>query len=222
MDKKEYLDEKKYKKASNGLFFAGIGMILVAVAIIIVAIVATIPGNEVTSGGQLDQLNQQLVQSKSVLEERYAELEAMGVRKSSDYRDKDGFEMNQIDIVLNPKYDYCEQTTAYVKNDTTQEYCSIKAQIYNITKPDIFENPTLPIGIALVCALPCFGIGLGLIMMAKRRNIMAYHAQQSMPIIKETTEELAPTAGVVAKEVAKGIKEGLKDEPGKKAEKNRG
>ena len=41
--------------------------------------------------------------------------------------------------------------------------------------------------------------------------------QQSMPVAQETTEKMTPTvakaAGHVAKEVARGIKEGKADEP---------
>ncbi len=33
-----------------------------------------------------------------------------------------------------------------------------------------------------------------------------------MPIAKEVIEKIAPSVGVAAKEIAKGIKEGLKDE----------
>lgn len=58
---------------------------------------------------------------------------------------------------------------------------------------------------------------------AHRREITAYTTQQVMPVAKEgieemtptinkATEKMAPSAGKVAKEVAKGIKEGLKDE----------
>lgn len=44
------------------------------------------------------------------------------------------------------------------------------------------------------------------------RDITAYYAQQQMPIAKEVVEETAPTIGKAAKEISKGIKEGLKDE----------
>ena len=44
------------------------------------------------------------------------------------------------------------------------------------------------------------------------RNIMAYQTQQMRPIAQESAEKMAPTAGVVAKEVAKGFKSGFKDE----------
>lgn len=214
----EYLNEEKYKKASKGLLIAGISFTLIAAIAILVAVFLTIFEN----GSKTDQesvLNQKLEQLRPGLEERYAELEAMGVRESTDYKDKDGFEMEQIDIALNPRYEYCAQTSAYVKNATTQEYCDIKEQIYNTH--NLSSNPGIAWGGALFIALPCFGIGLSLIMMAKRRSIMAYSAQQAMPIAQETTEKMTPTmakaAGHVAREVAKGIKEGMADEPTQKA-----
>lgn len=45
-----------------------------------------------------------------------------------------------------------------------------------------------------------------------RREITAYSTQQVMPIVQEGAEKMAPTAGKVAKEITKGIKEGLKEE----------
>lgn len=47
---------------------------------------------------------------------------------------------------------------------------------------------------------------------ANQRNIMAYQMQQMRPIVQEGSEKMAPTAGKVAKEIAKGVKEGLEDE----------
>lgn len=45
-----------------------------------------------------------------------------------------------------------------------------------------------------------------------RREITAYTTQQVMPIAKEGIEAMAPTVGTVAKEITKGIKDGLKDD----------
>lgn len=45
----------------------------------------------------------------------------------------------------------------------------------------------------------------------KRREITAFTAQQVMPVAKEGIDEMAPTVGSAAKEVAKGIKEGLNE-----------
>lgn len=45
-----------------------------------------------------------------------------------------------------------------------------------------------------------------------QRNIMAYQTQQVMPIAQEKIEKMAPSMGTAAKEIAKGIKEGLSDD----------
>lgn len=47
---------------------------------------------------------------------------------------------------------------------------------------------------------------------ANQRAILAYQAQQVRPVAQEGIEKMAPSAGVAAKEIAKGIKEGLKEE----------
>lgn len=62
------------------------------------------------------------------------------------------------------------------------------------------------IGMALV------GFGAQAKMLGKGREISAFFAQQQMPVAKEGIEEMAPTMGKAAKEITKGIKEGLKDE----------
>lgn len=50
---------------------------------------------------------------------------------------------------------------------------------------------------------------------ANQRNMMAYQLQQIMPLGQENMEKMAPYYGNVAKEVTKGVKEGLKEEKNK-------
>lgn len=61
------------------------------------------------------------------------------------------------------------------------------------------------------------------LLVAHRRELTAYSAQQVLPVVKEGVEEMTPTAakaaedmapaaGKVAEEVAKGIKKGLKED----------
>lgn len=44
-----------------------------------------------------------------------------------------------------------------------------------------------------------------------QRQIMAYQVQQGMPIAQEGLEKMSPSMGTAAKEIAKGIKEGMED-----------
>lgn len=67
----------------------------------------------------------------------------------------------------------------------------------------------------IVFAIPAFMfpamIALFLFMTAKRRHIMAFTVQQTMPIAQEGIEKMSPTIGktgkIIAKEVVKGISE---------------
>lgn len=60
--------------------------------------------------------------------------------------------------------------------------------------------------------MPMIFIGFFLIMTSHMREISAFTAQQQMPIAKEGIEKISPAMGTAAKEIAKGVKEGLKDE----------
>ena len=48
-------------------------------------------------------------------------------------------------------------------------------------------------------------------LIGNKREITAYSVQQTMPIAKEGIEKMAPSVGVAAKEIAKGIKEVIKE-----------
>lgn len=54
-------------------------------------------------------------------------------------------------------------------------------------------------------------IGGMIIFIAHRREITAFTTQQVMPIAKEGINEMAPTIGNAAGEIAKGIKKGLNE-----------
>lgn len=63
------------------------------------------------------------------------------------------------------------------------------------------------IGIVITTAVLCLP-GLMLIFIANSRSIYAFIAQSSVPVAKESTKQMAPAFGSVAKEVAKGVKSG--------------
>lgn len=92
---------------------------------------------------------------------------------------------------------------------------AIVVAIYVFTSGDIQSHILL----FMFVTLPLLFVGTTLLMfgvMAKftghARDINAYFTEQQMPVAKEVIEKMAPTTGSVAKEIAKGIKEGLKDE----------
>ena len=73
---------------------------------------------------------------------------------------------------------------------------------------------------------PMLFIGIFLVLTSHMREITSFHMQQTMPVVQEGMEKMAPTIGKVgseiakdmapaygevAKEVAKGIKEGINE-----------
>ena len=64
----------------------------------------------------------------------------------------------------------------------------------------------------LFLGMPMIFIGAFLLLVSHMREISAFTTQQQMPIAKESIEKMSPSIGVAAKEITKGVKEGLKDE----------
>ena len=195
--KQEYLNEEKYARVSKTLFLIGIIMILLGIVITILKVIPT------NNDGNNEKLQQQLNKLEPSLKTRYNQLKNNGFEESMDYKDKEGYEMFLIDTALDPTYDTCESSTRYSDNDTTREYCKVKAKLYNLNS----DKPTLitPIIMPILA-------GIMLIVTAKRREIIAFQTQQVMPVAQEGMEKMAPTMGNVAKEISKGIKEGLKED----------
>lgn len=62
-----------------------------------------------------------------------------------------------------------------------------------------------------ICVVACM-ISRFIFTVAKQRHIMAFQAQQVMPVAKENISEIAPTIGNTAGKIVKNIKKGLNDE----------
>ena len=209
MENKKYLNEEKYQKISKKLFSIGVGIIVFGV---VVAVIIAIPKIDFGPKVSKEELQQELAQLKPTLQKRYNELELSGFEESWDYKNEEGYEMALIDIALDPSNSTCEHSSRYSDNDTTREYCKIKAQIYEYDRPQMDGGSLFIIVPSLMVLMPCLAIGAMLILTSKRREVNAFIVQQHMPIAKEGIEKMAPSAGVAAKEIAKGIKEGLTDE----------
>lgn len=122
-------------------------------------------------------------------------------------------------------------------NDVIEKYCTLKTELSNLRNDNLW-NSDIDVERESLIHIPLIMIGFFVTvvsLMAKfmlfsvthRREIAAYTAQQVMPLAQEGIEKMAPTVGKagksiakemapvygeMAKEVSKGIKEGLKDE----------
>ncbi len=155
----------------------------------------------------------------------------------SNKTDEDSKGLKAIKSVLDSNFSECSFST--VKNNSyTTKACSIHEQIKNKTTfgTNHSEIAFYILGAFIIIA-SCMIAGT-LYLNTKSREIMAYQAQQVMPVAQEGIEKMAPTigkagatamkemapavgevakemapaAGEIAKEIAKGVKSGLKDE----------
>ena len=133
-----------------------------------------------------------------------------------------------INKALDESFNHCKFDEAQ-NNQYTSKYCSLKLQIedfdgFNKTFDSAKYLPFYMIG-GFIILVSCMVAG-AIYMITKRREIIAFSAQQVMPLAQEGIEKMAPTVGKagasiakemapvygnIAKEISNGIKEGLKD-----------
>lgn len=141
-----------------------------------------------------------------------------------------------INDALNEGFNHCafDETK---NHNITSKYCSIKNQIrdkdsiigdmddtFSDLDKSMEKNDSIPFYMfgGFIILVGCMISG-GIYMITKRREMLAFGAQQVMPVMQEGMEKVAPTIakvtdtvapsiGNVAKEISKGIKEGFKDD----------
>ena len=195
MDEKKYLNEKKYQKTEKGItIFA----ILILVVGLFIGGFLIYRGIAKPSTSKVDALEKKL-------EEKRNELISKGIEydESSEYTDGEKYDLYIITNALDPSFPHCG-FAEYKNNSITKDYCAAKNSISE------FSNITSIMFGVFIC-IATFMIFVSVLVFAKRRHILAFTTQQTMPVAKESIDEMAPTIGNAAGEIAKGIKNGLED-----------
>jgi len=157
-------------------------------------------------------------------DEYYARKDKIEELKASISADKSSIMV--IDEALDNSFNHC--SFGETKNNAyTSKYCSLKNELNNITefKKSFESNDCIPFYIFGAFAIIVGSmISFSIYMTTKQREIVAFGAQQIMPVakegieemtpvignaIKENMENVAPALGKAAKEISKGIKEGI-------------
>lgn len=196
MDEKKYLNEEKYQKTEKGI----------TVFAILILVVGLLIGGFLIYRGIAKPATSKVDVLEKNLEEKRNELISKGIEydKSSKYTDGEKYDLYIITKALDPSFQYCEFDECK-NNSITKEYCAAKNSISE------FSNRTSIMFGAFIC-IATFMIFVSVLTFAKRRHILAFTTQQTMPVAKESIDEMAPTIGNAAGEIAKGIKNGLEDE----------
>lgn len=200
MDEKKYLNEEKYQKTEKGI----------TVFAILILVVGLLIGGFLIYRGIAKPATSKVDVLEKNLEEKRNELISKGIEydKSSKYTDGEKYDLYIITKALDPSFQYCKFDECK-NNSITKEYCAAKNSISE------FSNRTSIMFGAFIC-IATFMIFVSVLTFAKRRHILAFTTQQTMPVAKEGIDEMAPTignaAGEIAKGITKGIKNGLEDE----------
>ena len=200
MEEKKYLNEQKYQKAEKSITLLAILVLIIGLCL----------GGTLIYRGIAKPGSSKVEKLKSELESKKSELEASGIKFSefAKYSDGEAYDLKIITKALDPSFPNCE-FDEYKNNSITKDYCTAK----NSTS-DFASTGSIMFGVFICIAT--FMISGSIFMIAKRRHILAFSMQQVMPVAKEGIDEISPTigtaAGEIAKGITKGIKQGLKDE----------
>jgi hypothetical protein len=221
MDNNKFLNEKKYQNTKT--IFIILAILLLIIGFVVGGLIIKKGLNkkndiyskytEENKQAQIVSLNVQIKIAKSSLESKKAELIAQGLQPSSNYEDNESYNLYIINNVLNPSFNRCS-FDEYKNNELTSQYCNLIKQLEDTEKLDIKYKrksesfsciPYYMVGTSII--LFSIIISISLFLIAKRREIIAFQAQQAMPVVKEGIEEISPALGKAAKEVINNIKD---------------
>ncbi len=123
--------------------------------------------------------------------------------------------ISAIETALSDSMSACTFDTT-TNNSYTKEYCSIKNSLEDASSSfnkrfDSYNSiPYYMFGGFIIVA--SLMIAVSIYTFAKRREILAFSAQQVMPVTKEGIEKMTPTVSKSVEEITRGIKKGLKDD----------
>lgn len=237
--KKEFLTEENYEKGKKKIMRIALIVFIVGVllggSLIITGIIKT---NEVKK--QNEQASQQVEQNSQTrtasdvqadIDSVQAKIDTLEIEignlkteQNKIFRDDYGFSDRYYEKDAEIK---AKQRELYKLESQLSNYKSELWKInsgYNDTQKEI-EKAKNTISTSKYVPLYMFGVFIivascmitfSIYMFGKRREIIAFTAQQVMPVAQEGIEKMTPTvgnvAGSIARDITKGIKEGLKDD----------
>ncbi len=223
-EKKEFLTEENYERAKKKLMkltlIIFLGGILLGGSLIITGIVKT---NEAKKQNNQQEQQEQVNTTRSTTEIQadidkvQAEIDDLEYESQKIFRDEGSSD------------NYYEKQKEMSAKE--RELAKLEDELLDVTKKEndeIFNKavgkakqavstykyvPLLIIGSSIISF--CSMVALIVYIFGKRREIAAFTTQQVMPIAQEGIEKMTPTVGkatgTIAKEISKGIKEGLND-----------
>ena len=234
MNKKEYLTEENYQKTKGKISKIAVIVLIIGIliggSIITMGIFKQSKINHKYSKENQEKVSKELENEKKNLMAKKSELEAKGIKYNAfaSYTDGEVYDLYIITNALDPSFDRCH-SDEYKDNSLTSNYCSLKNELKEISddfNKNFDSHDSVPFYMfgAFIIIASCM-VAFAIFMFTRQREMLAFSTQQVMPIAQEGIEkmapsigkagatiakEMAPAYGEIAKEISKGIKEGMK------------
>lgn len=223
MEQEEYLNEERYQRTKGKISIIGtifcLFFILLGAGLISLGVYNIIKYNDKEvlkiEENNLLKIKEEIQLKIEPIEQEIKKLEREQFTGFNDeyYVRKDKIEelaksiseetytITLISRALDKGFNYCA-FDEYQDSEYTKNYCDYRYN--NPTKYMIFIIP------GIFCLMIGLMLSISLFATLKRREMLAFVTQQTMPIAQEGMEKMAPTLGKVAEEISKGIKNSIK------------
>lgn len=229
MEKKKYLTEERYEKGKKVILTVAIIVLVIGITIGVALIIGGISKLNSTSENSNnnttieedamteEEIDLEIVEIDNQINEINQNINSLKAEKSQEFT-ANGFsekyyeidskiqdENKKISDLKLEKFTL-ESKKQFADNDLTFDTDDEKGEKL-VSKG--YGGMLIMIGVMVLVFTAI--ISGKLFMIYKRREILAFTAQQVIPVAQEGIDEIAPTIGNVAKEISKGIASGKKD-----------
>ena len=185
MEEKEYLNEEKYQKTKSKLKIIALCILIIGVLIGVSIIVVGAKKTESLKDENeriVSQKQKDIDEVKKKMDEVDREMNLLQIEKNKIFRDDSGF---------SDRY-YEKELELDAKR---KEHSELNDQLNDLNlsrEKDVWQYRTLYAVGGMIIFASCI-ISVGIYIKSKRREIMAFHAQEIMPVAQEGMEKMAPT-----------------------------
>lgn len=229
MKNKKYLTEENYEKGKKVILKIAIAVLIIGIVIGVSLIVAgilkinsaseSISDNTIVEEDTMteEEINLKITEIDNQISEINQNINSLKAEKNQEFMDN-GFSEKYYEIdseieIENKKISELNQEK--FKLESEKQFADNNLSLnFDENGPEKLASKgyggMMIMGGVMVLIFTAIISGK-LFMLYKRREILAFTAQQSIPVVKEGIDEMAPTIGNAAKEIAKGISSGIKD-----------
>ena len=208
----KYLNEERYQRGKKKLVLISLIILILGIILGSGLIVTGITKTKSSKEEAKQINNQKALEAQARLDE--IKIEKDNLQEQYDTKSQECDSLDHWDPNWFANVNQCRREASEInKKISSLELEKISLKNYEQIEPNMAYVILCVLGV-FVIIIGC-SISFSIFMFTKRREIIAFGAQQVMPVAKEGIETMSPTignaVGTIGKEIAKGISEGIRD-----------